>query len=389
MFRKEHTGDYSDVENQRKDLERRLEKLEKENRKLRRKKKRKSHRRRNRSSDAVTDKSWSSGYRDRFRYSRARSFGSDRSVSSIPPDRSEQEDNPADDRHAGQIHRVLLDSTSQLTNLRNNPVDDVPLVDSGEPVVLNTEAALRSDILDIFGKRICEERVFGPPVLKDLVVRCEDVIKEGLSEEIKVEVLKKYPPPSNCTSIDHPKLNPEFKSVVQELVAKSNDRIRKKQEKITASLALAMQAMSIVVKGKENPEMLSLVKYLFGLIQLLADLQHDESFARRSLILANINASLRDAVNASGCGEFLFGSNLEEVLKNAKTLESSCRELKVAQRSQPLKQTKNLKFPPRQPQTRNYPAASGGQKPRYHLLQKKQPQFVQKPRYQRRDRDRN
>ncbi|XP_053999881.1 uncharacterized protein LOC128887707 [Hylaeus anthracinus] len=282
MFRKSDKGDFSDVENQNKDLERRLEKLEKENRKLRKKKKRKSHRRRNRSSDAVTDELSSSGYRDRSRYPRARSFSSDRCVSSVPPDRSEQEDNPADDRQASQMHRVLLDSTNQLTNLRNIPVDHVPPVDLSEPAILNTEAALSSDILDIFGKRICEERVFAPPVHKDLVIRCEDVIKEGLSEEIRVKVLKKYPPPKNCTSIDPPKLNPEFKFVVQELIPKRDDRIRKKQEKITVSLALAMQAMSIAVKGKDNPKMLSLVKdSTLDLIQLLADLQHDETIWKK------------------------------------------------------------------------------------------------------------
>ncbi|XP_053999879.1 transposable element Tcb2 transposase [Hylaeus anthracinus] len=185
-------------------------------------------------------------------YSTIETAWSNITVDQFPPDRSEQEDNPADDRQTSQMHRVLLDSTNQLTNLRNISVDHVPPVDFSEPAILNTEAALSSDILDIFGKRICEERVFAPPVHKDLVVRYEDVIKEGLSEEIRVEVLKKYPSPNNCTSIDPPKLNPEFKFVVQELVSKRDDRIRKKQEKITVSLGLALASNVYCCEGERQ-----------------------------------------------------------------------------------------------------------------------------------------
>lgn len=60
----------------------------------------------------------------------------------------------------------------------------------------------------------------------------------------------------------------------------------------------------------------------------MADLQHKEYSIRRSLILKNINASMKETLNATSVDEWLFGEKLEEKVKAAKTLETSSKSLK-------------------------------------------------------------
>lgn len=61
---------------------------------------------------------------------------------------------------------------------------------------------------------------------------------------------------------------------------------------------------------------------------MLADLQHDESEIRRSLILTNINATVKETLKETVVDEWLFGKQLEDKVKAAKTLETSSESLK-------------------------------------------------------------
>lgn len=61
---------------------------------------------------------------------------------------------------------------------------------------------------------------------------------------------------------------------------------------------------------------------------LLADLQHDESVIQRSLILANINPTLKETLTNTDIEEFLFSEKLDEVLKSAKALVTATKDLR-------------------------------------------------------------
>ena len=79
--------------------------------------------------------------------------------------------------------------------------------------------------------------------------------------------------------------------------------------------------------------------YLSDLSSLLTDLLYDESKIRRSLIIANINISLRGALSSTLTGEFLFEKNLNEILKSAKPMKSLSKHLKIVSKNPLPKQT--------------------------------------------------
>ena len=120
-------------------------------------------------------------------------------------------------------------------------------------------------VLKLIGDRVCEVRTLGPAIHADFVVRWEDIIKQGLPTDSKKELIKKYPPPENCTLIDPPKLNQEIKiaSKDKEGVIKRDSRIVVKQEKITACLAAVGKTLSLLSDKKErSQEYLQSIEYL-------------------------------------------------------------------------------------------------------------------------------
>ena len=235
-----------------------------------------------------------------------------------------------------------------------------PIEDNNEAGTSEKEEALDEGVLSIFGKRILADKVLAPPMHQKIAVRWEEIIKVGLPTNDRTAILQKYPPPSNCNLTNPPKLNAVVKTALPEAAIKRDDRIMTKQEKIAACMAANGKALSnILTNEKEN---LALVEFLSDSSRLLADMHHDESLVRRSLILANINASVKETLNVSAIDEWLFGSDLDEKLKSRKAMEISCKDIRPIAKNQPPKGTKNVKTPPRQPRTKNLAVTSGGRK---------------------------
>lgn len=64
--------------------------------------------------------------------------------------------------------------------------------------------------------------------------------------------------------------------------------------------------------------------------RLLSDLHYTENACRKELILLNLNKELKDTLSEAPSDEWLFGENLDEVLKNARSLQLSSKQLKAA-----------------------------------------------------------
>lgn len=224
-----------------------------------------------------------------------------------------------------------------------------------------SEASLDPEILEILGKRFLGDRVLAAAIPKVFVVRWKEIVKKGLPTEERVSLVKKYPPPFNYVIIDPPRVNPEVQASLHESVIKRDDRILTKQTKIMACLATVGKSFLKVLEGEG--ENLLILEQLSDALRLLSDLLHDESIIRESLILANLNVLCKNILNATIPDEWLFGKQLEDKLKAAKTLESSCKVLKAIQKQQVQRNLKNSRPPASRPQNSQKSAStSGGRK---------------------------
>ncbi|XP_077280832.1 uncharacterized protein LOC143907755 [Temnothorax americanus] len=241
---------------------------------------------------------------------------------------------------------------------------------------IQKEPDLAPEILEAIGERVHPDRKLAPAIHTKFVAGIEEVIKKGLPADKKKGLLEKFPSPENCLMMDPPKLNPELKVCLQETITKRDGRIVEKQARITTSLAGLLDVLVKItsLKSEEKLPTKELTESLWGVLQLMADLQHVESSVRRSLIVKNINASMRETLNATTVGEWLFGEKLEEKVKAAKTLEYSSKSLKPNTQQNQTGQSKNSKRPlRRQPSKWTRNSASSGRRPYQSYQKQKQP----------------
>lgn len=71
-----------------------------------------------------------------------------------------------------------------------------------------------------------------------------------------------------------------------------------------------------------------MIRILSNITRMLVDLQQDETLARRLIVMANLNPTLKETLVATKPGEWFFGSDLIKTLKATKSLEKSSRHLK-------------------------------------------------------------
>ncbi|KAJ8682194.1 hypothetical protein QAD02_017986 [Eretmocerus hayati] len=252
----------------------------------------------------------------------------------------------------------------------------------------SSESSRSSSSSSLIGKRSNEERVLAPPLHSEFAIRSQDVIEIGLSVEERADYLKKYTPPKNCLFIDPPKINPEMKSVAVAPVLYRDARISQKQEKIACCFGAVAKGLSHLIKDGRDLEDLPVIEALSDTLKMLADLQREECSIRRNLISKNINASLRDTLAETKCNEWLFGDKLDDLIKSAKALENTAKDLRAPARTNSTnKGSKNSNAPPRH-QGRDQQKTWSGQKEKSH----KKPQYKNstsrnRSNYSKKDRD--
>lgn len=219
------------------------------------------------------------------------------------------------------------------------------------------EQDLNGDVLSIIGQRLEPERVLAAPVHSSFAVRWMEILKLGLPSDEKNDLIKKYPPPKNCEFLDPPKLNPEIVHTMNDTARLRDKRIADKHTKLVACISGISKTITKMLE-KERAEDVPTIENLSDVCRLLADSIHDETAIRRSLIIANVDQSIKETLFLSKTDEFLFGAKLAENIKSAKMIEQSAKDLKVSKNSQ-QKSSKNFKGPSRQQQ---YRTTSNGQK---------------------------
>lgn len=201
--------------------------------------------------------------------------------------------------------------------------------------------------MNIIGQRLTEERVLAEPVHSSLSTRWSDILTVGLSKEEKVALIKKYPPPNNCTFLDSPQLNVGVNLAINEFCRTRDKRIMNKHEKL-AAIAGVTKTISMLL-SRESTEDITIIECLSDVCRLITDAMHGETSIRRCLILTNVSSSIKEILNKAPVDNFLFGKKLSEELKAAKIIEQSAEDLKLKKTTQYKSSgPKNWRGPPRQ-----------------------------------------
>lgn len=175
----------------------------------------------------------------------------------------------------------------------------------------------------------------------------------------KTELIEKFPPPQNCGFLQPPKLNNQFKQLLNVTGKEHDERIVRKQEKLQACVG-GLSSILTSLSERDREEDLPMITNICSVIRLIIDSMRDETAIRRSLILANTNQEIKDTLLATEADEMLFGEKLSEDLKQAKI---TGQDVQILAKKSTNTAPKNTKALPRQQPKSLASAPKGQQRP--------------------------
>lgn len=201
---------------------------------------------------------------------------------------------------------------------------------------------LDDDILQLLGDAPEPETVLGKAIHNDIATRWQDILKKGLGKDAKDNICKEYLIPSNCELLVPPILNPEAKAALTEQSVKRDASLVHRQKQLGIAIsALAQATENIIHHSKESNKAdlrQTVLKPISDACRLLCDMHNGETKIRRKFVISSINTSLKDTLLESASDKFLFGDNMSDKLKAAKSVQRSGEALKVIQNKKPQSQ---------------------------------------------------
>ena len=176
----------------------------------------------------------------------------------------------------------------------------LPAEDEIEPDPSQVEKDKKSEdpeldetMLQILGEDPKKGNLQGDNIHQALANRWIDIIKKGLLQEVRKDLLQKYPQPKNLLDVKPPAINPEIKRTMTDAAIKKDKFQAASQQQVGACLSAIGVALSDCFKSG-NKENTALVTYLGDAGRLLADIFHSISATRRAFITPNLNRIVKN-----------------------------------------------------------------------------------------------
>lgn len=151
--------------------------------------------------------------------------------------------------------------------------------------------------------------------------RWKSWITTGLKKEERNSLLDKYPRTGTCP-IEAPALNPELQAPLNDTSIKRDKHFIDSQKIVGSAMSALGSAITLVLNEKEEMiDKMKLLELMCDAGKLLSDLHHKESVARRVYILPGLDKSVRTVMEKIETDSFLFGKDLAEKLRLAKSVE--------------------------------------------------------------------
>ncbi|KAI5651770.1 hypothetical protein NE865_00107 [Phthorimaea operculella] len=257
----------------------------------------------------------------------AASTSGDHCSESEPPDEDVVED---EEPVSGDLPQPLS-SESPSNQTSSDQPNNLPLSEAvakdKEDKPTDEPMELDQDVLAILGEDPSSTVKYGPEIRKELASRLQHIATEGLSKEIRKELINKYLLPANCLHVGAPTINPELKAALNEAVVKRDKGIETKQKEMASAISCVSDVITYHLNCKEKNN--QILQKLMDVGRILCDIQHGDSVTRRNFVLFSVKSDMQEHLKNTKIDTSLFGEQLSETLKSAKAVNKSGAELKI------------------------------------------------------------
>lgn len=232
-----------------------------------------------------------------------------------------------------EAHQKIVDLDIATEDKEEEDISEEVTQSVSPPTEATKESALDTDVLNILGEDPNAKPDNFLELHAEIKNRWKTWMKEGLSDEVKKNLLKKYPRKGElCT--EPPKINLEIMGALAEITKKRDQHFVEIQEYVGTAIIAVGSAMSLLLKASEEEvDELKLLECLSDTGKLLAETFHQHSAARKAYITPVMKKSMKTLVDSIHSEEWLYGDKLAEQIKEAKTIENACQNLKGTEKT--------------------------------------------------------
>ncbi|CAH0546091.1 unnamed protein product [Brassicogethes aeneus] len=224
----------------------------------------------------------------------------------------------------------------------STPDCDFEQDENADPNDGSVNIPLPKSILEIIGRNKEENTKVSCSLRKEIADTWSGIIKEGLKDAEKADIMKNYLPPDHFKELRGPKLNLEVAAAVNESTLNRDNRLLKTQAQMGHGLAAMGEAFSLLLEKGDKADV-RVIQCLSDAGKLIADLFYSQSSTRRELVSLNLKKEMKTTLNNAEVGDWLFGEKLDERVKTSKNIEKLSDELKLTKPKTLLKKNLNLK----------------------------------------------
>ncbi|KAI8423730.1 hypothetical protein MSG28_012761 [Choristoneura fumiferana] len=189
------------------------------------------------------------------------------------------------------------------------------------------DAVMVNPFSEALGDDYIETTKYDKSIHEDISRRWTHIIVNGLSKEQRDNITKKYKIPGNCTILEAPAINIEIKNVLGDSSKLRDKSIEIGQAQLGLATGIIGKAMTQLMENEELNKT-HLISLLSDASKLLNDLNFHQTKTRKKLIIPSLDKNFIQTIEKSNRNAFLFGDDLSETIKTAKTLQQSMAHIK-------------------------------------------------------------
>lgn len=164
---------------------------------------------------------------------------------------------------------------------------------------------------------------------EEISVRWNNYAVRGVDKNIIDDLVKKYPPPGNCQSLNPPKLNGEIEICLTRDARKQDCFLIQLQNQVASVLSAIGLLLSDIIRNRDNTDPQRVLCTLADSGQILCNILHHLSNHRRFLVKPFLKEDKRKVANECPIDEYLFSKKLQESIQSDKTVIKAANELKL------------------------------------------------------------
>ncbi|XP_074110087.1 uncharacterized protein LOC141534558 [Cotesia typhae] len=247
------------------------------------------------------------------------------SKETIPPNNQEKTDTAESAKESEKVTNTETDSPEVAVETE---AQSDPTLTSSAETDLSKEKVLDEDVETVLGADPTAGNKKDLDLHPSLLARWPTWLSVGLPKESKESVLDKYSRKGNI-NLEAPELNEEMLITLNESGVKRDKLFTAEQNLVGSAMSAVGDSISLILKDDEEPvDHLVLLERLADTGKLLAQLHFQISSARKSFISPVLSKPMKELLQKTKLGVFLYGEKLTEKIKAVKSIKKFGKEMK-------------------------------------------------------------